>query len=72
MDDHTNKGIILGDALSIHQGKDTLASVEELQNLAGGADIKVLLFLDFLNSDSSFYLLPRFFCTLYSWLLIRY
>lgn len=42
VDDHNNKGIILGDALSIHQGKDTLASVEELQNLAGGADIKGL------------------------------
>lgn len=42
VDDHNKKEIVLGDALSIHQGKDTLASVEELQNLAGGADIKGL------------------------------
>lgn len=35
----------LGEALN--QAKDSsLASVEELHNLAGGADIKVLLFLN--------------------------
>ncbi|KAF9587109.1 hypothetical protein IFM89_039669 [Coptis chinensis] len=43
LDDHNGKGIILGDALSINRDKDTtIASVEELQNLAGGADIKGL------------------------------
>ncbi|PIA33204.1 hypothetical protein AQUCO_04200152v1 [Aquilegia coerulea] len=43
LDDQNGKGIILGDALSINRGKDTpLAFVEELQNLAGGADIKGL------------------------------
>ncbi|KAL5698618.1 Brefeldin A-inhibited guanine nucleotide-exchange protein 5 [Ranunculus cassubicifolius] len=42
-DDPNSKGIVLGDALSIVRDKDTpLASVEELQNLAGGADIKGL------------------------------
>lgn len=41
--DQTEKEMTLGDALSMNQVKDTaLASVEELQNLAGGADIKVL------------------------------
>ncbi|KAF5204476.1 Brefeldin a-inhibited guanine nucleotide-exchange protein [Thalictrum thalictroides] len=43
MDDQNGEGIILGDALSINRGKDSpLAFVEELQNLAGGADIKGL------------------------------
>ena len=38
--DENEKGITLGDALN--QAKETsLASVEELHNLAGGADIKV-------------------------------
>ncbi|XP_034700058.1 brefeldin A-inhibited guanine nucleotide-exchange protein 5 isoform X2 [Vitis riparia] len=41
--DQTEKEMTLGDALSMNQVKDTaLASVEELQNLAGGADIKGL------------------------------
>lgn len=40
--DENEKGMTLGDALS--QAKETsLTSVEELQNLAGGADIKVLI-----------------------------
>ena len=40
--DQTEKEMTLGDALSMNQVKDTaVASVEELQNLAGGADIKV-------------------------------
>lgn len=49
----------LGDALSISQVKDTsLTSVEELQNLAGGADIKVLL-SSFLNYyEKSLYYFP--------------
>ncbi|XP_058108815.1 brefeldin A-inhibited guanine nucleotide-exchange protein 5 [Magnolia sinica] len=43
LDDSEEKKITLGDALSMNRGKDTsLASVEELQNLAGGADIKGL------------------------------
>lgn len=38
----SDQGIILGDAPSDNQAKDTsIASVEELKNLAGGADIKV-------------------------------
>jgi guanine nucleotide-exchange factor len=42
--DQDEKGMTLGEALT--QVKDTsLASVEELHNLAGGVDIKVLLFL---------------------------
>ncbi|THG19477.1 hypothetical protein TEA_007202 [Camellia sinensis var. sinensis] len=43
LDDQNDKGMTLGDALSMNQVRDTsLASVEELQNLAGGADIKGL------------------------------
>ncbi|KAF8388657.1 hypothetical protein HHK36_025337 [Tetracentron sinense] len=43
LDDQTEQGMTLGDALSMNRNKDTsLASVEELQNLAGGADIKGL------------------------------
>ncbi|XP_026389644.1 brefeldin A-inhibited guanine nucleotide-exchange protein 5-like [Papaver somniferum] len=43
LDDNSEKGVILGDVLSVNQTKDTpIASVEELQNLAGGADIKGL------------------------------
>ncbi|KAL7194094.1 hypothetical protein ACSBR2_025688 [Camellia fascicularis] len=43
LDDQNDKGMTLGDALSMNQVKGTsLASVEELQNLAGGADIKGL------------------------------
>ncbi|XP_010246071.1 PREDICTED: brefeldin A-inhibited guanine nucleotide-exchange protein 5 isoform X2 [Nelumbo nucifera] len=43
LDVQNEKGITLGDALSMNRDKDTaLASVEELQNLAGGADIKGL------------------------------
>ena len=35
----------MGDELSVNQVNETsIASVEELQNLAGGADIKVLFF----------------------------
>lgn len=42
--DQDEKGITLGDALSMTRGKDTSpASIEELQNLAGGADIKVFV-----------------------------
>lgn len=42
LDDNSEKGVILGDVLSVNRAKDTpIASVEELQNLAGGADIKV-------------------------------
>ncbi|XP_068664277.1 brefeldin A-inhibited guanine nucleotide-exchange protein 5-like isoform X2 [Aristolochia californica] len=41
--EHEEKKTTLGDELSLNQAKDTsLASVEELQNLAGGADIKGL------------------------------
>ncbi|XP_059634656.1 brefeldin A-inhibited guanine nucleotide-exchange protein 5 isoform X2 [Cornus florida] len=41
--DQNGKEMTLGDALSMNKVKDTsLASVEELQNLAGGADIKGL------------------------------
>ncbi|KAJ9682578.1 hypothetical protein PVL29_018492 [Vitis rotundifolia] len=41
--DQTEKEMTLGDALSMNQVKDiALASVEELQNLAGGVDIKGL------------------------------
>lgn len=41
--DEKGEGMTLGDAISVNQVKDTsLASLEELQNLAGGADIKVL------------------------------
>ncbi|KAK3023742.1 hypothetical protein RJ639_044407 [Escallonia herrerae] len=41
--DGIGNGMTLGDALSVNQVKDTsLASVEELQNLAGGSDIKGL------------------------------
>uniref|UniRef100_A0A5B6ZVK9 Putative brefeldin A-inhibited guanine nucleotide-exchange protein 5 n=1 Tax=Davidia involucrata TaxID=16924 RepID=A0A5B6ZVK9_DAVIN len=43
LDDQNDKEMTLRDALSMNQVKDTsLASVEELQNLAGGADIKGL------------------------------
>ncbi|OVA15766.1 SEC7-like [Macleaya cordata] len=43
LDVKSEKGIILGDVLSVNRNKDApLASVEELQNLAGGADIKGL------------------------------
>ncbi|KAA8523374.1 hypothetical protein F0562_009797 [Nyssa sinensis] len=43
LDDQNDKEITLRDALSMNQVKDTsLSSVEELQNLAGGADIKGL------------------------------
>ncbi|XP_077214476.1 HOPM interactor 7 isoform X2 [Tasmannia lanceolata] len=43
LDDNEEKETTLGDALSMSHVKDTsLASVEELQNLAGGADIKGL------------------------------
>ncbi|KAL6010441.1 hypothetical protein ACLOJK_000873 [Asimina triloba] len=43
LDDSEEKKITLGDALSLNRGKESsLASVEELQNLAGGADIKGL------------------------------
>lgn len=42
MDDQDDKMTTLGDALSMTREKDeSHASVEELQNLAGGADIKV-------------------------------
>ncbi|XP_052182190.1 brefeldin A-inhibited guanine nucleotide-exchange protein 5 isoform X2 [Diospyros lotus] len=42
-EDQNNEGMTLGDALSVNQVKDaSIASVEELQNLAGGADIKGL------------------------------
>lgn len=42
MDDQDDKRITLGDALSMNREKDeSHASVEELQTLAGGADIKV-------------------------------
>lgn len=42
IDDQEEKKITLGDALSMNQGNGaSLASVEELQTLAGGADIKV-------------------------------
>lgn len=42
-DDQTDKGSTSGDAPSVKQIKEApLASVEELQNLAGGADIKGL------------------------------
>jgi len=42
--DQDEKGTTLGDALSMTRGKDiSPASLEELQHLAGGADIKVLL-----------------------------
>ena len=45
MGDPDEKGVTLGEALN--QAKDSsLVSVEELHNLAGGADIKVLLFLN--------------------------
>lgn len=45
LDDQSDRGMTLGHALSLNQVKETsLASVEELQNLAGGADIKVILF----------------------------
>ncbi|CAK9161194.1 unnamed protein product, partial [Ilex paraguariensis] len=41
--DQNEKGMMFGDALSVNIVKDaSLASVEELQNLAGGADIKGL------------------------------
>lgn len=41
--DHDEKETTLGDALSMNRGNDSIpASVEELQNLAGGADIKGL------------------------------
>ncbi|KAL3523231.1 hypothetical protein ACH5RR_016065 [Cinchona calisaya] len=41
--DQNDKEVTLGDAVSVNQVKDTsLTSVEELQNLAGGADIKGL------------------------------
>lgn len=40
--DQDDKGITLGDALSNNRGDTPLASLEELQSLAGGADIKVL------------------------------
>ena len=40
--DQNDRESTLGDAISINQEKDTsVASLEELQNLAGGADIKV-------------------------------
>ncbi|XP_058215944.1 brefeldin A-inhibited guanine nucleotide-exchange protein 5 isoform X3 [Rhododendron vialii] len=43
LDDQSDRGMTLGLALSLNQVKEmTLASVEELQNLAGGADIKGL------------------------------
>ncbi|CAA6658725.1 unnamed protein product [Spirodela intermedia] len=43
IDVQEEKKITLGDALSMNQGNDaSLASVEELQTLAGGADIKGL------------------------------
>uniref|UniRef100_A0A1D1YN54 Brefeldin A-inhibited guanine nucleotide-exchange protein 2 n=1 Tax=Anthurium amnicola TaxID=1678845 RepID=A0A1D1YN54_9ARAE len=42
-DDQDDKKLTLGDALSMNQGNDASpASVEELQTLAGGADIKGL------------------------------
>lgn len=45
LDDQSDTGMTLGHALSLNQVKEmSLASVEELQNLAGGADIKVLVF----------------------------
>lgn len=48
LSDKNEDGMTLGDALT--QAKDTsLASVEELHNLAGGADIKVCLFTDFFD-----------------------
>lgn len=41
LDDQSDRGMTLGHALSLNQVKEmSLASVEELQNLAGGADIK--------------------------------
>lgn len=44
MADQNEKGMTLGDQLN--QVKETpIASVEELHNLAGGADIKVYIFL---------------------------
>ncbi|XP_068661146.1 brefeldin A-inhibited guanine nucleotide-exchange protein 5-like isoform X2 [Aristolochia californica] len=43
MDEHDEKKTTLGDELSLNRAKDTsLASMEELQNLAGGTDIKGL------------------------------
>ncbi|KAH7669024.1 guanine nucleotide-exchange factor protein [Dioscorea alata] len=42
VDEQEEKNITLGDALSMNREKGTPASVEELQNLAGGADIKGL------------------------------
>lgn len=43
LDDQSDTGMTLGHALSLNQVKEmSLASVEELQNLAGGADIKGL------------------------------
>lgn len=44
VDEQEEKNITLGDALSMNREKGTPASVEELQNLAGGADIKVISF----------------------------
>ncbi|XP_057506724.1 brefeldin A-inhibited guanine nucleotide-exchange protein 5 isoform X2 [Actinidia eriantha] len=43
LDEQNDKGTTLGDELSVNQVNETsIASVEELQNLAGGADIKGL------------------------------
>lgn len=44
--DKNGEGAISGDAPSMNQVKDTsVASVEELQNLAGGSDIKVASYI---------------------------
>lgn len=42
LEEQAEKKLTLGDALSMNRAKDTsLTSLEELHNLAGGADIKV-------------------------------
>lgn len=42
-DNQTDEKVTLGDALSMNRASESSpTSVEELQNLAGGADIKVL------------------------------
>lgn len=54
LDDQSDRGMTLGHALSLNQVKEmSLASVEELQNLAGGADIKVILFTIHMPCTSS-------------------
>ena len=44
-DDQDEKKITLGDALTMNRANETSPSFEQLQNLAGGADIKVLSLL---------------------------